>query len=84
MVTKDQYEALLAQRSTLTPTLELTPGNAAFSQVGAELDREREDDIAAIERAFIDARRDMQRDHQLARQHGRSRADFNQQMRIKP
>ena len=84
MVTKALYETLLAQRSTLKPTLELTPGDTLFAQIGAQQDREREDDIAAIERAFSDARRDMRRDRELAAQHGRPRVAFNHQFGVKP
>lgn len=83
MVTQEQYEALLAQRSTLKPTLDLTPDNTVYAQIGAKQDREREDNIAAIERAFRDARRDMRREHELSAQHGRPRAAFNHQ-RTKP
>ena len=84
MVTRQQYEALLAQRSKLKPTLELTPDNTLFAHIGAKQDRQREDDIAAIERAFHDARRDMRRERELSIQHGRPRAAFNHTPGAKP
>ena len=84
MVTRQQYEALLAQRSTLKATLELTPDNVVFAQIGEKQDRQREDDIAAIERAFRDARRDMRRERELSTQHGRPRAAFNHMPGVKP
>jgi hypothetical protein len=78
MVTKQQIETLRAQRSTLTPVLDLTPNNAAFASIGAAQDRVREDSIEAIERAFRDAKRDMRREYELARSKGHTRAIFNQ------
>lgn len=84
MVTREQYEALCAQRSTPKATLELTPDGALFGQIRAQQDRQREDDVAAIERAFRDARRDIRREYELSRQHGRPRAAFNHQPGAKP
>lgn len=84
MVTKAQYEALCAQRATPKATLELTPANGAFGQLRTDLEREREDDLAAIERAFRDARRDMRREHALSGLTGRPSAVFNQQPGVKP
>ncbi|MGE4069858.1 MAG: hypothetical protein AB7E72_01630 [Lysobacterales bacterium] len=84
MVTKAQYEALLAQRATPKATLELTPDGPVFGQLRADLEREREDDLAAIERAFRDAQRDMRRERELAAVHGRPRVAFNQSQGVKP
>ena len=83
MVTKQQIEALRSQRSTPKATLELTPDGTVFGQIRSSQDRQREDNIAAIERAFRDAQRDIRRDYELARRQGQTRAIFNQQLRVK-
>lgn len=83
MVTRSQMEALRAQRSTPKATPELTPDGTAFGQIRASQDRAREDSIAAIERAFKDARRDIRREYELARRQGQTRQIFNQLQGVK-
>lgn len=84
MVTKQQMEALRAQRSTPKATLEFTPDGTLFGQIRNSQDRQREDSIAAIERAFKDARRDIRHEYERARREGQTRMIFNQLQGIKP
>jgi len=77
MTSKERLEQLRAQRSKLDASLDYTPENAMYAQIGFNQDQQRERDIKNAERAMRDAKRDMKRDYELARYRGQAKSDFN-------
>lgn len=78
MVTQDMLEQLRAGRSTLDYHLDLTPDNAAYADIGAKLDQQRERNIQLAQRAMRDAQRDIRREYGYAHNQGFATAQFNQ------
>lgn len=77
MKTRDMLDRLMALRQEQPPQPQLTPDGSLKAEVHAELNGDRERQIALHERAFRDAQRHMRQDYALSRSKGHTKALFN-------